>query len=219
MSGEIFPESALVAEFPNIFLRILAYDIVLSSRRMAADDSQAARRDFVRTVFAAIEGWLWEYKQIVEGTIRDVRDITPSEAAALSELRYTISDTGKLREQARSFPLATMFRFVTRLVEDEFGHQIVDFSSPEWLNFQQATLIRNRVTHPKNIEDLHLTDHDISIIQSSHLWLLEMLSRIGEKSLMILKSHMTAMREIFAVLKDGDPALLELYNRVLDDAK
>ena len=215
MTDEIDPENVVPSEFPETFIGILAHDIIVSGRRMKTESSQAARRDFVRTVFAAIEGWLWEYRQQVQRIIGDTRDFSPSEMAALAETNYTISDYGKLREQTRQFPLTTMLRFVTRLVEQEYGQQIVDFASTNWQNFNQAIAIRNRVTHPKKIADLTLSDSDIAIVRASYEWLFETIALVEEKATVVLTLHVDAFRKVLEGLKAGDPAMLELYDRAL----
>lgn len=216
MTDEINPENAVSAAFTETFIGILAHDIILSSRRLKADNNQAARRDFVRTVFVAIEGWLWEYRQQVHRTIGDTRDFSPTEAAAFAETTYTISDTGKLREQMRQFPLGPIFRFATRVVEEEYGKQIVDFSSKNWHNFNRAVAIRNRITHPKKISDLTLSDDDIAIVRASYEWLFETIAQVEEKATVVLTLHVDAFRKVLEGLKAGDPAMLELYNRALD---
>ena len=198
------------------FYGILGYDAVDAMNKMSANDNQSTRRDFVRTAFAAIEGWLWNYRQKVQSTIGTVRDFSALEKSAFAETSYIISETGKLRDQTRFTPMATMFRFVTRIAEEQYGEQLVDFGSSEWKNFVYAIAIRNRVTHPKTIMDLTLSDVDIATVKAALLWFFEMVVTGSEKLKLLLDDHLQSMREVSQALAAGDPAMLELYNAVLE---
>lgn len=198
------------------FYGILGYDAVDAMNRMGANDSQSVRRDFVRTAFAAIEGWLWNYRQEVQFTISAVRDFSALEESAFAETSYMISESGKLREQLRFTSTATMFRFVTRIAEEQYGEPLVDFTSSDWQNFVDAIAIRNRVTHPKSITDLKLSDFDIATVKAALLWLFNMVVSGSEKLKLMLDEHLHSMREVSEALAAGDPAMLELYNLVLE---
>lgn len=216
MSVEDNKEEVIPDGFRETFMGVLAYDIILALRRMKANDDQAARRDFVRTVFAAIEGWLLDYRQGVQESIANIRDLSSAEEAAFAEVTYTLTETGKLREQTRFFLMTTMFRFATRLVEQECGQTIVDFSSTEWQKFSEAIAIRNRVTHPKSINDLNISADEIATVQAAYEWLLTAIFDVESQLTTKLAIHLKVLKEVVEALKSGDPAMLELYNRALD---
>jgi hypothetical protein len=199
------------------FYGILGYDAVDAMMKMEADDGQSSRRDFVRAAFAAIEGWLWNYRQEVQDIVGSCRAFSALEESALAEISYAISDTGALQEQARYLPITNMFRFVTRIAEAQCGQQLVDFSSADWANFKQSIAIRNRITHPKSIEDLMLSDADIGHVKSALSWLFGVIVSGTEKLKLILEDHVQAMREVADALLAGDPATLALYNAVLEN--
>jgi hypothetical protein len=203
-------------DIEETFYGLLAYDAAEAISKMDANDNQATRREFVRTAFAAVEGWLWDYRQFVQATIEKIRDLSTLEKSALSETSYSISETGKLREQLRFVPMTIMFRFVTRLAEEECGHQIVDFGSVEWQRFLHSLAIRNRITHPKNLKDLTISDADIESVRDSLLWFFELNVLGREKLVSTLEEHLASMRAVGAALAKGNPAMLELYSQVLE---
>jgi hypothetical protein len=217
MSVEKNDEEARPNVFRETFIGLLAYDIILALRRMEANDDQSARRDFVRTVFAAIEGWILDCRQGVQESLASIRDLSPAEKAAFAEATYSLTETGMLREQTRFFPMTTMFRFVTRLVEQECGKPIVDFSSFGWEKFKQATDIRNRVTHPKCIHDLNITSDEIATVRAAYEWLLLAILDVRTHLKAELAVYLKNLGEVVGALKAGDPAMLELYNNVLDE--
>lgn len=206
-------------ELGRTFYGILGYDAVDAMERMKENDCQSSRRDFVRSAFAAIEGWLWEYRQSIQSTIGSVRDLSPLEESAFAETSYTISDSGKLREQVRFVPMTVMLRFITRIAEAECGEQLIDFSSADWTNFNQAIGARNRITHPKAVQDLTLSDADIAAVQAALLWLFGVVVNGSEKLKLLLVDHVQSMREISAALAAGDSSMLELYNSALESTK
>lgn len=206
-------------ELGQTFYGILGYDAVDAMERMKENDCQSSRRDFVRSAFAAIEGWLWEYRQSIQSTIGSVRDLSPIEESAFAESSHTISDSGKLREQVRFVPMTVMLRFITRIAEAECGEQLVDFASADWTNFNRAIGTRNRITHPKAVQDLTLSDADIAAVQAGLLWLFGVVVNGSEKLKLLLVEHVQSMREISAALAAGDSSMLALYNSVLESPK
>lgn len=216
MSEEKNNQEVIPDGFRETFMGMLAYDIILALRRMKSNDDQAARRDFVRTVFAAIEGWILDYRQGIQESIGNIRDLSTSEEATFAEVTFTLTETGKLREQTRFIPVAPMFRFATRLVEQECGRHIVDFSSKEWQKFNEAIAIRNRVTHPKSIGDLNISAVDIATVQTAYEWLLTAIFDVESQLKTELAIYLKNLEEVVEALKAGDPAMLELYSKVLD---
>jgi hypothetical protein len=210
------PETERYDTFRRSFVGILAYDIVLSMQRMEQDDNQANRRDFVRSSFAAIEGWLWDFRLKAQSTLGDVRNFSPAEQATLVEKSFTIGSNGKLIEQIRYYPMTTMFRFIVRLAEEEFGNVLVDFGSSDWQAFNEAIDIRNRITHPKDIDDFSISDAEIEMVWSSTVWLMATIERVLESLNIVFAAHVQTMREVLAALKVGDPKMLALYNAALE---
>ena len=201
------------------FCGVLGYDALEAMNKMDANDCQSTRRDFVRTAFAAIEGWLWNYKQEVQSAVGTVREFSALEEAALSETSYLITDTGKLRAQTRFTPIATMFRFVTRTAEEQYGATLVDFETSDWKNFNDAIAIRNRITHPKSIPDLTLSERDIAAVKNALLWLFDMVVTAMEKLKLMLEEYLASLREVGDALIAGDPNMLRFYQSVLEGSK
>lgn len=202
-------------DLSQTFCGVLGYDALEAMVKMEAKDSQPARRDFVRSAFAAIEGWLWLYRQNIQEMVASIRGLTPLERSAFEEKSFSISDTGKLKEQERFVPLTVMFRFVVKLAEEEFGERLIDFSSSDWQNFRHAIRIRNRITHPKTSEDLNLSKQDIELVRGALLWIFANVVTGSERTQLALTNHVGSMREILGELATGNPETRALYQSVL----
>lgn len=61
--------------FREEFLGILMHDVLLAIQRRNLDDTQATRRDLIRTMFAAIEGASWEYREHVRSVATDLESL------------------------------------------------------------------------------------------------------------------------------------------------
>jgi hypothetical protein len=216
MSAKDNNADSTLEKFRETFTGLLAFDIILALQRMTAKDDQATRRDYVRTVFAAIEGWILEYRQRVQEDVGIIRNLSSAEEAVFAEKTFTLTEEGKLREQTRFFPVTSVFRFATRLVEQAWGEPIVDFSSKGWQQFIAATAIRNRVTHPKCTNDLSISTDEIAIVQAAYEWLLTAIFDVESRLKTRLTIHLKTLTEVVQALKAGDPTMLELYNKALD---
>jgi hypothetical protein len=70
-------EKELHRVFREDFLGILLHDVLQSMQRRTASDTQASRRDLIRTMFAAIEGASWEYRKRVRDIAVELDRLTP----------------------------------------------------------------------------------------------------------------------------------------------
>ena len=197
------------------FFVILMQDVMRSFERARADDCQASRRDLIRTMFAAIEGSVWEYREHVRSTVDTVAEISPIMALALSETSYTVSETGKLTEQKRFISIIAMIRLLTRIAEENCAGLKVDFSDVGWSSLKQGIIIRNRITHPKRQEDLNIVDDDIETSKAGFFWLLNMIVTVMAATNERASQYLDNLRLFTQQLKNGDPKALAAYQTQL----
>ena len=91
---------------------------------------------------------------------------------AFAEKSYAVSDNGQIQEQIRFVSIPSMIRLTTQIAEQLDTELEIDFGVVGWADLKQAIKVRNRITHPKSISDLDISDTDIAIIQSGLLWFL-----------------------------------------------
>jgi hypothetical protein len=157
--------------FSSTFLRMLMTDVLASLEQMQTDDTAAAQRNFVRTLFAAVEGTVWEYREYVRGIAKDVGALTSEIDAALKAETYSVTDTGRIISQPRYLSLAATVRLTTRLAQSVNSEFEVDFGDRGWSALKATIALRNRLTHPKRLDDLEITSDDVSQAWTSLLWL------------------------------------------------
>lgn len=189
-------------------------DVMASLERERVQPSQQNRRELVRTIFAAIEGTVWEYRLHITGIARELDVLTKEQEFALSEVSFQVSDTGKIGKQARFIPLTSMFRLVTRIAKSLEPEFEVRFDTEGWERFRQAAAIRNRVTHPKRQADLEIEAQDIAICLGAFYWLFDVTEVAMTAANAAFASHVRQMKEILQALKDGDPEAIAAYQAV-----
>lgn len=160
------------------FARILIDDIGVALGHLVKENTPAHRRELVRTHFAAVEGIIWELRQHVLGgaTIQ----LSPYERAALEEESYTVNERGDVNVVSRGLPIPTAIRLIVKTVQRYRPNFKVDFSDAGWGHLNEAIKVRHRLTHPKSLEDLAVSDDDILRTALGFRWLLDL--RVGVTS-------------------------------------
>jgi hypothetical protein len=202
--------------FRDTFFGILSHDVVICWERIEVADTQATRRDLIRTMFAAIEGYVWEYRAFVKSIVNDIGTVSPIMELALTETSYSVNDQGRLEEHIRPIPVTSMIRLVTKLAEEHCPELKIDFSTTGWSNLKQTIKIRNRITHPKSASDLEVTPEDIAISQAGFFWLLALIADVMEATKNASANHLAALRSVFEKLISGDPQTLADYQAALN---
>lgn len=192
------------------FLTLIG-DVATSLERHQASPIPPHSRDLIRTVFAAIEGAVWFYRNHIVGIAKDLHKLTETQAAALQEVSYHVSMSGKISSQPRFVPLASTFRLVTRIAETLNPKLKIEFDTGDWDGFQQAVAIRNRITHPKNQADLDLTAADIEIGMAAFYWVLDTSTRAMKSANDALRKDLEYSTQLLEALKAGDPETVALY--------
>ena len=139
----------------------------------ASGDSPFARRTYVRSFFAAVEGWFNIIATILllEPILHRV-PLTSGEVAVLSDESYEVDEKGAvLARSARFVPLYRRVRLAFALTARTSGSDyVLDVSGRGWKAFRHAIEIRNRLMHPKSIDDLAVTDVEMKTILEAQLW-------------------------------------------------
>lgn len=82
-------------EDSNSFLATLVLDVDKAMERQQEIDDQATRRDLVRTVFAAIDGIIWVFREEVTAAAQETYGLEHEELQVLEERTYSITKTGR----------------------------------------------------------------------------------------------------------------------------
>ena len=200
-------------ELEESFERALSEDILAAIARREQDDSQASRRDVVRTSFAGIEGLAWILRQSVFEALESIADPSPAIRMAFLETTFQVDAQGRLTEPAKFIALPTMLRFTIAQAGMIAPDLKVDFSGKDWQRFNDAIAIRNRITHPKSIADLTISDLDIRKVGDGLRWMLQTVELVLRHTLDAQKSFVETSREVLDGLRRQDPHYIDLVKR------
>ncbi len=198
---------------------ILVQDVISSFERHDIEPTQSNKRDLIRTIFAAIEGLSWTYREDVRSTANTIDPLSPLMELAFTETSYFVSEKGFVQEQTRFISMPAMIRLASRVAEQICPKLKIDFGVAGWTDLQLAIKVRNRITHPKNISDLQVSNGDIEISNSALLWFLKLTNDVLEATLSASKQYLSEIRLIVEKMKAGDEEVLKQYRAVLMDNK
>ena len=135
------------------------------------------RRIAVRSVFAAVE------ILVAEISVNLVDKVPPSDGAsheerhrwflelcALSNISHRINDKGQVQLEKPNTPLRNRALFALNMCARATGTNLSPRSEEGWSDFLHATKIRNRITHPKNQDDLDVTSRDYDTVVKGFQW-------------------------------------------------
>lgn len=193
------------------FRGILIYDVISALERAERDNTESAKRDLVRTIFVAIEGLVWTYREHVRSIAQDVSEITPAMEMVFSEQTYFISETGEYKQQTRFISLTAMIRYATRVAQGISPGLSIDFGETGWSDLQKAIGIRNRITHPKCKSDLDISGDDIKTVTASLFWLLELIQEVMSATNTSARNYLDGLRFFSDKLASGDKIAWSLY--------
>ena len=159
------------------YLQMFAEDVMDSLRRIKDEDTQINRRNYVRALFAFVEGFTNHVKEILR-EITDEPEFSPivtfGEKVLLDDVHFELDNKGMVASKTRYQPTAANFLFVykisSRFVNPEY---VIDTSNSKWSSFLGAIKIRNRLTHPKTIKDMVVTDNDFEVLGEAEEWFRE----------------------------------------------
>jgi hypothetical protein len=132
------------------------------------NDSQFARRTYIRSVFAYMEGTIWLLKQLIIQTVFQSKAVTNplqllslAELALLSDVSYDLKDNGEPYEQPKFLPTSKNLRLTVSVLNRFTGGSIdLQTNSTTWNRFNQTIQVRNRITHPKNAGEIDITNEE-----------------------------------------------------------
>jgi len=199
------------------FFTIILEDALDAVERRQAADTQAARRDQVRTAFIAIEGFVWVFREHIAEVANMTHGLEPEEEIVLAETSFQVGKDGKINSQSKYVPLLSMVRLVARIAKRIAPTAEVDFSGSGWNKTQEALQIRHRITHPKSRMDLMLSDADMLTIEHVLFWLPEQITVAMEHTNVAAKDYHGRFNDVLERLRASDPVVAKLYNALRDE--
>jgi hypothetical protein len=145
--------------------------------------SQSERRMLIRGIFASIEALIFVTKQLALVLHPDPKCPTISEAerAFAMDRDFKLTPSGDVEQRAAKISLETNIRFAFKLLAKATeAPTVLDVSGPEWRSLQRAIKVRDRITHPKNISDLTISDEELADVMIGFKWFMASHRKLGD---------------------------------------
>ena len=133
------------------------------------------RRAYVRSVFAFIEGITYSLKLLAfEDKDEPHVDFSPAELAFLLEEDFDLNDKGEVVSVPAKISFAKNIRFAFRAIARANSVAFeLKVSDAGWEALKKAAKVRDRLMHPKTINDLVITNDDIELVLKGSGWFVE----------------------------------------------
>jgi len=157
---------------------LLKEEISEVAKRLRKDPkSQCWRRIFVRSVFSMIESECYRLKENTLSLIRknsfERNKFSPGDISLLEEKAYSLDNKGRIEEKSIHLKTESNLRFAFSSAAKFSLDFKLDVSDTGWESFKKAIKIRHRVTHPKKISDLSISDEEKDSVKKAFLWFID----------------------------------------------
>ena len=145
-------------------------DTIEAQNLASSRDDGFSRRTYVRCLFTYIEGTVWLTKMAcLRATCDPCRRISQPELdALLQDQAHEVDNRGEIVQKKKFIPVASNLRFACKTFNSLFDGDIeLHLGEKQWNNFLTAIEIRNRITHPKSIADLKISDEEFELCRNS----------------------------------------------------
>lgn len=148
---------------------LLRDDVAKAREGLDDDPTEYQRRQYIRAVFAQLEGSTFSIKQLALS--EDPSSLTNAEIALLRGEQYRLNDAGEATVSAAFLTLASDMKFAFRSYAKSVG---LSYELPVgelgWLALLRAKRVRDRLMHPRSAKDLSVTDEELKCATDAGEW-------------------------------------------------
>ena len=164
-------------------VHVLASDVKAAEKLSERGDTQFARRAYVRAAFALVEGNINLMAEVIlDASKREEVILTARELEILSQERYTSNQDGLLVVHVKFVPIRDRIAPVLEMFSRLFGKYFrLDKSTVGWCDFITAIELRNRITHPKNVESFLIIDSELNAVERAREWFADSVEALSKQ--------------------------------------
>jgi hypothetical protein len=148
------------------------HEIVYISGKLNDEEAEFWRRTFVRTVVSSFEAELFILKSnLLSYCKKNDFLISPQEELFLDSKKYELNENGQLKEKLYQQKVKDEIKFVFNSICRIQGFTLKqDFENQGWQDLCNVIKIRNRLTHPKSLEDQYVSSVEVSQCENAWQW-------------------------------------------------
>jgi hypothetical protein len=138
-----------------------------------SDQEKTHRRCYVRAVFALVEAFAEQHRRLLI-QLAENRYITIPEPklTRFREIKVIINEVDGTKEEQRQYlQIFEKIKLVYKTAGTSFGQELtITFGDQGWETFRSAMELRNKVTHPKRVEDCWIFEDQIQTVNNASDW-------------------------------------------------
>jgi hypothetical protein len=180
-------------------LQVILGDDLPIIGRIEKDDSNrhCLRRAAVRAVFALIEGVVHRMKHLAYEThVYEDAQLPRADVALLLEESYELNEKGAVIIKQNFLQIEKNIKFAFAAVARAYGitYQL-NVGGIGWDSFKKTLKVRNRLTHPKNAQELIVSDEEIEDMKRTYAWFLNSFKGLLDEVAASLNSRAQALED------------------------
>jgi hypothetical protein len=158
---------------------LLRSDVAKAREGLEDDPTEYHRRQYVRAVFAQLEGSTFSIKQLALS--EDLSLLTHAEIALLRGELYRLNDAGDAIISTAFLTLANDMKFAFKVYARTVGlNYELPVREPGWSALLQAKRVRDRLMHPRSAADLSVTDEELGWTTKAGEWFEQKFNQLSE---------------------------------------
>ena len=135
---------------------------------------QFRRRTFIRTAYAMVEGTCYHMRAICEFG-NEIEGIDKMTGDVLNKVLERPNPDGKNNYIRATEAIKISFKSLARVLHYDFE---LNAGGSGWQSLDHTRVVRDRLAHPKQIEELDLTDNEIETAHAGFKWFFSELDRL-----------------------------------------
>ena len=166
----------------------LLFDDVHQNRKiLETNDSQLARRNYLRSLSAFYELVLSNLRETTAKLLVDKFEISGiwnvHEIYPLMDEVARLSENGQLKLDVNRPPFLSLVAYTLKTYAKQIGFDKEILSDNRWKAFCECVKIRHRITHPKLRSEIEITDTELKTIDDGWAWWNSILKQLREAHL------------------------------------
>ena len=185
-------------------IRILGQDCKDHFAAIQNSHSQLNKRAYVRSVFALIEGVLYNLKSATSNLGIILKNLTLNELVVLDGTQLDINDDGNVTTKPYYPKFINNFKFSFKIYAKSIGSKyIINLSGQGWQSLCKSVKVRDRLMHPKESSDLAVSDEEILDAKKAIDWFLLNYSLSGYYAQKSFQDKLSTSKEDVSVLESN----------------
>lgn len=166
----------------DVIVADVSFSIKASENCKDVDEIRYCQRSNIKNFFSMFECLIFQFKRISLIAFElDIAEFSEAEIALLKEETYDLNNKGEVETKVSKLKTTDNFLFSVKMLERSFNYSIgFEKNSRQWEDFLSAIKIRNRLTHPKTIDELFINDDEVNVVNRVIEWFFQIIDDFGD---------------------------------------